>query len=365
MSKEQIYREAAENIIRSGFLPIQVNDTVLELMAVLMNEEQAALVAKFKKPMLLRQMVKLFGQDEETIRRILDELMYIGVIMGVANKKSGNMIYRPLPILPGIFEYTLMRGRKGEKEKRLAQLYEKIFAEFTDDVQQNYDAIVPQLEKTPPFTRVVPINEAVVEQPGDTVYPLEDVMKIVDKFDTIALTHCYCRTEKDLLDKPCKVTDERRNCLVFGKSAEFTIAYEYGEQISKEQAKEILAKANQEGLVHKSFHQNQDVEKDEFALCNCCKCCCQTFGMYSRGMAPSHNYSSYLAEVDEDACVNCGECVETCPMEMISLEEGSSAVVDETGCIGCGVCVMRCPADALLLKRTENRAVLTPPARRK
>ena len=362
MSSDQIYREAAVTIIESGFVPIEISGTVLNLMRELLTEEQAEFVRRFKKPMQMDEIVKIYQAEPEVLDRLLNDLMTTGVMMGVPSSKNGAVTYRVMPILPGIFEYTMMRGKKGPKEEALARLYDKIFNEFTDLVQGNYDAFLPVLKAIPPVTRVVPINKTVEADAVDTVYPLEDVMLIVDKFDTIALSHCYCRVEKDLLDKPCEVTNERKNCLQFGQTAWFAINYNFGEQITKERAKEILVKASEEGLVHKSFHKNQDIERDEFALCNCCKCCCQTFGMYYRGMAASHNYASHLAVVDEDVCIACEQCVEACPLEMISLKEDEEAVaVNEAECIGCGVCAVQCPNDAITLKRTERRAVFTPP----
>ena len=362
MSADQIYQEAASTIVQSGFVPIQISDTVLNLMRELLTEEQADFVRKFKKPMQMDEIRKIYGADPEVLNRLLNELMTTGVMMGVPSRKNGAVTYRLMPILPGIFEYTLMRGNKGEKEKTLARLYDKIFAEFAALVQGNYDEFLPVLKDIPPLTRVIPINKTVEADAVDTVYPLEDVMLIVDKFDTIALSHCYCRVEKDLLDKPCQVTDERKNCLQFGQTARFAINYNFGEQITKARAKEVLVKASEEGLVHKSFHKNQDIERDEFALCNCCKCCCQTFGMYFNGMAASHNYASHLAVVDEDECIACEQCAEACPLEMITLQEDGEAVsIDEAGCIGCGVCAVQCPNDAITLKRTERRAVFTPP----
>lgn len=365
MATDQLFQEAASTIIKSGFLPMEITDTVIELMHVLLTEEQADLVRKFKKPMQMDEIKKAYGLETDVLERILNELMTTGVIMGVPNRTSGVVTYRLMPILPGIFEYTMMRGSKEEKDKKLAQLYDKIFDEFTDLVQDNYDDFLPVLKAIPPITRVIPVNTTVEEAAIDTVYPLEDVMLIVDKFDTVAVAHCYCRVEKDLLDKPCQVTNERKNCLLFGQTAQFAINYKFGEEISKEKAKEILIKSSEDGLVHKTFHKNQDIEKDEFALCNCCKCCCQTFGMYYRGMAPSHNYSSHLAIVNDEECIACEQCIEACPLEMISLtEDGDSVSVNEAGCIGCGVCAVQCPNEAIKLKRTERRAVFIAPHRR-
>lgn len=62
--------------------------------------------------------------------------------------------------------------------------------------------------------------------------------------------------------------------------------------------------------------------------------------------------------VDDDECVRCGICVERCPWEALSLEDGSirvkpSAEGQHEGCIGCGMCTLVCPKQAIhLIDRT-------------
>ena len=51
--------------------------------------------------------------------------------------------------------------------------------------------------------------------------------------------------------------------------------------------------------------------------------------------------------IDKAKCTGCGDCVDVCPVEALSLENGKAVVNDE--CIDCGVCVDECPSGALLL----------------
>ncbi|WP_296013539.1 4Fe-4S dicluster domain-containing protein [uncultured Adlercreutzia sp.] len=60
-----------------------------------------------------------------------------------------------------------------------------------------------------------------------------------------------------------------------------------------------------------------------------------------------------VAEVDAGRCVafdqagTCGICVDACPYEALSFDEGRRPVVDEAKCNGCGECVKICPANVL------------------
>ncbi len=328
-----------------------------------MSVEQARFIAVFDKPSLnLDQISERTEQDEIAIKKMLEELMFGGVIVGTKSKTTGIAVYRLLGPFPGLFEYTNLRGETGEKQKKLAQLFERLLTEMNSFTQQHYDLYVTEAKKFPPITRVVPVEERIDIDAGDKIMPLEEVSRIVDKFDDIALAHCYCRHSKDLLDDPCQTTDERLNCLLLGKSAQFATSYKFGHSITKAEAKRILQKASEEGLVHKAFHIHLNKDLDEEAICNCCKCCCGPFQMYYRGVAPYHCYTNYTAEVDLDRCTACEECIEICPMETIELIDGDVKVLEEK-CIGCGICAHHCPEETIILHRVETRQIFVPPKR--
>lgn len=53
-----------------------------------------------------------------------------------------------------------------------------------------------------------------------------------------------------------------------------------------------------------------------------------------------------LAHSINDACINCGACDPTCPVDAIS-EVGGARQIDADTCIDCGACVDSCPVDAI------------------
>ncbi|MCL2389573.1 MAG: 4Fe-4S binding protein [Elusimicrobia bacterium] len=50
-------------------------------------------------------------------------------------------------------------------------------------------------------------------------------------------------------------------------------------------------------------------------------------------------------KIDSKACVSCGVCVPTCPVEAIA-QSGDTYVIDSK-CVDCGVCVPSCPVNAI------------------
>ncbi len=51
-------------------------------------------------------------------------------------------------------------------------------------------------------------------------------------------------------------------------------------------------------------------------------------------------------KIDKDTCIGCGACVDVCPVNALSMEDGK-AVCDEGACIDCGACIATCPVQAI------------------
>ena len=210
----------------------------------------------------------------------------------------------------------------------------------------------------PAITRIVPIDKD-LSIPQEETLPFYEAAKIIDRYDVISISQCPCKFEKELLGDPCKMTTDQFRCFHFGNLGRYFIEHGFGKPISKEEAKKVLIEAENDGLVHKTFHYDFNVNKEEMALCNCCKCCCIIFQCYYRGIVSFHTKTSYIAEIDEKKCKGCGTCVEKCPIEASALKDGRS-YNDDNKCIGCGVCVQQCPEKARTLRKTDLRSVLIP-----
>jgi electron transfer flavoprotein alpha subunit len=53
--------------------------------------------------------------------------------------------------------------------------------------------------------------------------------------------------------------------------------------------------------------------------------------------------------IDKDICSGCGRCVDACPADVFSLEDGWPEVSAPEECVECGACVDNCPESAVRL----------------
>jgi NAD-dependent dihydropyrimidine dehydrogenase PreA subunit len=356
---EKLWYKLASSIVKAGGPPVPINNTLIELLKTLITEDQLKFLLIFRKSLNIDQIKAKIELDDNSLNKMLNDLMHVGLLTGIPSRRTGIMVYRLVAFLPGLLEFTLMRGETGEKQKKLAKLWDQLFKDETEITQKNYDIVMQAFKNAPAIDRVVPVEEQ-IEVQQELVMPVEELNKLVDKFDTIGVSYCYCRHRKDLLGDPCKMDAPRQNCISLGRSAKFAIDHDFAKQISKKKAKKILKEAEDLGLVHKTFHIRGDPEMEELAICNCCKCCCGNFQSYYNGTSPTHTLTSYISELDKDKCIGCGMCVEKCPMESIELKD-TIAELNPDKCIGCGVCAYHCPENAIILKRTGLRSVFVLP----
>jgi len=83
-------------------------------------------------------------------------------------------------------------------------------------------------------------------------------------------------------------------------------------------------------------------------------------------LKPVHT-TNYLPVIEESKCNGCGNCVDVCPVEAMSLVSANNqakpkrkkAKLNEDICLGCGLCVRSCTMDGMKLTERPQR-VITP-----
>ncbi len=359
-SDEQ-YQKAANILNKAGNLQYPISNTVIDILKFNIKEQDLDLVMAFENSIsqTMEQLLKSSGLSEEEILKKVDNLAKRGVIFNQPNR-NGVMVYRLLPIARQ-FEYNFMKKLdKTEENDQLAKLFEKFHEENNTLVQSNRERFKSALKAIPPIDRTVPIREnretgeelniivnEELEVPEEQILPTQKIEELIEKYDDIAVGHCFCRQHAEFIGNPCKQIALIPSCFTLGKSARHTSNHGFSKLVSKEEALKILKQCEEAGLVHKAYHLHGDTSKEEVAVCNCCSCCC----LNSRqGMIfPTVNATNYLAEIDPDLCIGCGTCVEKCHNQAIELNDDNIAERNEEYCVGCGVCAYFCPENAISL----------------
>ena len=374
---DELYSKAGNIIIKAGMLPFPVTDTLIEILKILYTREELEFIIqtfKRKKSQTVDELVKSSKMDEKEIIRIIEPLTNKGAVFKSISS-TGLVIYRLLPpIFIGIFEYFLMKKIKfTEEEKKVAILFEELFEEIRDIVQDKFDMFMPAFSTVPPVDRTVPILKTnqgedikieinqEIDAPEEKILPKQDITEIIKSFKEIAVGHCFCRQHQQLLGNSCELNAPIEVCFTLGKSARFTSEHGFSRMISQEEALKLIEDCAEAGLVHKVYHPQGNISKDETSICNCCKCCCGTFNLWKGGTMPMSNWSNYLSNINQDLCVGCGTCVERCPTDAIELNDDGKAERNPDYCIGCGVCAHFCPEGAISLLEGVRKVFVPPP----
>ena len=167
--------------------------------------------------------------------------------------------------------------------------------------------------------------------------------------DHIVALDCPCRAEAE---NPCLPLDV---CLIVGEPfAGFVFAHHptRSRRISQDEAVEILQAEHERGHVHHAFFKDAMLGRF-YAICNCCSCCCGAM-QANRNGTPMLASSGFVVKRTSETCAGCGLCVDACPFDALSLDEGQVRI-DEAVCMGCGVCVSRCAHEALELIRDPSK----------
>ena len=379
VSMDEKFSRAATVICKQGMVPFPVSDTAIAIVKKVVGEveDELDLIHAFRDApsQTLDQLGASSGMREETIQKLAISLARKGLIFNQPNS-SGIMVYRILPLMMvGLMEYKFMVDLKGSGEEReLAVLFETLLNELKDQTQSNLAKLKPIFESAPPLDRTIPMEKTEngrkikvlpigrsIGVADEFVLPSQTVEEIINKFEDIAVGHCFCRQRHKSLGYECSTQAPTLNCFTFGKSARHTVSNGFAKKVDKKEALQILKDAERAGLIHKAFHPASRESKPETSICNCCKDCCDVFRLWREGTLPLINSTYHLSLIDREACSGCGICVDWCPTDAIALDADGLAQRDESACLGCGVCARFCPEEAIVLKEQLRKVFIMPP----
>ncbi len=253
----------------------------------------------------VEEIAKRAKKDVEFTQTQLDKLKVAGVIR--SRKVDGKLCwYYPIWV-PGIMEGVLSNREQCDRYPVLGECFE----EYT---RVRVSMLAPFMDVGMNLMRVIPVQSAIENNSRKADY--DEVAKLIEDAWAVSVGPCSCRRARRLMGEGCGHLEEDM-CMYLNDNA---INYsETGAHrlISKEEAFEILKRAEDNGLVHElNVTPGYD---DTTAICNCCSCSCFALRIASFFRAPDAIRTNYIAKVDKDKCVACGQCVENCQLNAVKL----------------------------------------------
>jgi electron transport complex protein RnfB len=331
------YRKLARHLdaLPNGF-PSTESGVELRLLARIFSPEDADLAAQLRLTVESPAQVaaRLGGEPRELATR-LKNMARSGQIAVVRTEQG--LAYGALPFVFGIYE-----NQVGSLDRESAQLFEDYYLE----------AFGRELNRQPQIHRVIPVEEAV--RAGVEIRPYESAAEILSQAKAWGVLDCICRTQKALIGEACSHPIDV--CMAFSPIPNAFDKHPVIRGLTIEEARGVLRRAAEAGLVHSVSNSQQDV----IYVCNCCTCSCGILrGLAELGIANVVARSAFVTRVAEEDCTGCELCLDRCQFKAMSLE--GVVRIDAARCVGCGVCALACPDGALHLVRRDEAEVLVPP----
>lgn len=351
-------RSAYENlVVRLNRFPqgAPPSDLLYRILEMLFSEEEARQVALLPiKSFTAEDAARIWKIPFSEARTMLDRLSGRGLLLDV--EEDGHSQYSLPPPMAGFFEFSMMRVRSDIDQKALAELFYQYLNVEEDFIKALFVHGETQL------------GRAFVHEPSLTpeislhVMDYERASEVIRTAKHRAVGVCYCRHKMEHLGRACAAPMDI--CMTFDDAAGSLIKHGIARSVSIEEDLDLLQQAYENNLVQ--FGENVR-EKVSF-ICNCCGCCCEAMLAAKRfgTMHPVHT-TNFIPEIDERTCNGCGKCVDTCPVEAMSLvsagdprhKKKKRARLNDDICLGCGICFRSCAEDSIRLKNRPER-VITP-----
>lgn len=278
------------------------------LAAVLTDEEaEVAIAAGLRKERTAKDLAKILKRPLEEVREIADTLGFKGIFRVTTDPVTKEDIYFMQIFAPGIMEMMV-------NNKEILNAHPEVGRAFEEYTRIRMATMAPMMPDGYGLMRVVPIESAIKDLDGVSDY--EKLSYYLNKYDKFSVSPCSCRSARRTIGEGCGHLEEDM-CVQMGKGAEYYIRTGRGREISREEAIAILKRAEDNGLMHNI--PNIEEIGESAAICNCCACSC--FGLRVGMLYGARDVirSNFVAKVDEEKCVACGQCVETCPGNALKL----------------------------------------------
>ncbi len=332
---QEVYRQLLAMMKKrgGGYAGMDIPEFYAMVEELFTPEEAAVNNAMSRGPFRAKDLSREMGLEEADLEKNLEAMADKGLCIAV--KMGGVQYYQSARFMPGILEFQFMPGKTTERHRKLARLIQAYKKACDRNTDRTADTFSPM--------RVITVDRAVAA--GNQVHTYDQVQTFIDQNEPIAVTTCYCRhaavlRDEDVHGMPLDV------CMQFGLGAQFAIERLGGRKLTKEEAREVLNRAEEAGLIHMSMNTAQDIG----FICNCDRWHCVAVKQALAKPKPAlYFYSGFEPSFDGERCVACGTCLERCPAAALTLGEQGPPQVDRDRCFGCAVCATGCPSEAIVM----------------
>jgi len=320
-------------------------EDLLKILKSNLSEEEAKVILSIPSKVIpfqgisVEEISKTVKIPMDQLKISLENLTNRGLLFSYRDEPTGNTNYA---LQQAGFGFPQVFFWKGEDTPHSRDMARQVLKYYNTEVTKETYSTDPI-----PF-RFVPVDETI--QPEiQAILPYQVMKEIIKEAKIIAVAHCICRQSTKLIGKGCSHPLEV--CMKFNDLARFIIEKGFAREVSVDEALDISRKASEAGLVHFTDNSIDNVQQN----CNCCGCSCWNLGRIRRRLIPRDEIIAtyFIRETLNDNCVGCGNCIDICPADALTLER-DIVVVDRNWCIGCGVCMQRCPNDAIRIVLRED-----------
>lgn len=308
MAIRQKIVKLAKKISGPTALMIKIDENAPEyyVLDCIVSDEMAevGLAMALRRPRTIEQIAKRCGKSLEKTEALARELAQVGAC--IFHKENGQDVFELTVFVPGVMEKTV-------ENKELCEKYPAIPRAFEEYARLRGAMLAPNMPVGAGPMRVIPIASSIS---GDSrSIGFEELSTILNKATRFAVGDCTCRRSRRLLGQGCGHL-EQDMCIQLDAGAEYYIRTGRAREISREEAFEIVRKAEENGLMHSIPNIDNGVTH---AICNCCACGCYSMRNALMFNSPDMVRSNYVCEVTRENCVACGQCVENCPTNALKL----------------------------------------------
>lgn len=268
-------------------------------------QAKVAMHLAFREKRSAKVVAMLSGESLDLVQAALEHIAWAGIAF--VNTVEGEDLYWQDIFVPGHLEMINNNKELVAKYPVVAQA----FYYFGSKKGPMAAGIMP-IGAGP--MRVLPIERAIDSTSRKATY--EELSVHLNQATTFSVSDCSCRTSREAMGEGCGHLKEDM-CIQLDHAAEYYIKTGRGREISRQEALEIIRRAEDNGLMHSV--PNLDAPGHTHAICNCCGCGCYAMRLANEYLNNDIVRSNYKSVVDTEKCVACGECVDVCPTNALRL----------------------------------------------